>query len=361
MIANVEWAPIHLPAALSRPSATDPFHSPQHNRVIVRPFRILYMKHVLIALALVGTPGVHAQPRQSMFVFENRFWLNLHQFLRGEAYRRSVEAAPGLNPTDLNASDRAAWISAIDRYDDLFKRDLVFDEGSRRMSNALGMTKDSARLPASLEGTLDADIAAALNAAAPIYRARIWPARQRDNDTWIASAKSLLQRHEVAMKAALEAALQVKWPSEPFLVDVVGETGPASAVTHDGPTGFAAHTQASAGSPCNTGNAPVRLLFHEATHIPQVGGRIATLINEESARQKLQPVPGLWHTVLLFTPSAIARKLGLTENVDYSRYPFCKSQFTPAEQSAFERDWQPHLDGKTSFENALHDLVRDAR
>jgi len=90
-----------------------------------------------------------------MFVFENRFWLNLHQFLRDEAYRRS-KAAPDLNSTDLNASDRAAWISAIDRYDDLFKRDLVFDERSRRMSSALGMTKDSACPPSSLEGTLDA-------------------------------------------------------------------------------------------------------------------------------------------------------------------------------------------------------------
>jgi hypothetical protein len=47
--------------------------------------------------------------------------------------------------------------------------------------------------------------------------------------------------------------------------------------------------------------------------------------------------------------------------VDYARYPFCKSQFTPAEQAALDRDWQPYLDEKTSFESALHDLVRDAR
>jgi hypothetical protein len=45
------------------------------------------MKRVLIALALSGSPGVHAQLSQSMFVFQNRFWLNLHQF--ASAYGRT--------------------------------------------------------------------------------------------------------------------------------------------------------------------------------------------------------------------------------------------------------------------------------
>jgi hypothetical protein len=137
--------------------------------------------------------------------FQNRFWLNLHQFLSGEAYRRSVKAAPGLDPATLNASDRAIWISAIDPYNDIFKRNMVLDEDLIRMANALAMTEDAVRLPESLDAPLGASIATALNAAAPIYRARVWPARQRDNDAWIASAKSLMQGHETAMKAALEA------------------------------------------------------------------------------------------------------------------------------------------------------------
>ena len=68
------------------------------------------MKRVLIALALAGSPDVHGQPSRSMFVFQNRFWLNLHQFLSGEAYRRSVKAAPGLDPATLNASERYACL-----------------------------------------------------------------------------------------------------------------------------------------------------------------------------------------------------------------------------------------------------------
>ena len=48
-------------------------------------------------------------------------------------------------------------------------------------------------------------------------------------------------------------------------------------------------------------------------------------INEETARQRLQPVPNLWHALLLFTPGEIAkRELGQTEEVDYVRYQYCK-------------------------------------
>jgi len=32
-----------------------------------------------------------------------------------------------------------------------------------------------------------------------------------------------------------------------------------------------------------------------------------------------------------------------------------------ADRAALGRDWQPYLEGKVPFEQALHDLVRDAR
>ena len=36
-------------------------------------------------------------------------------------------------------------------------------------------------------------------------------------------------------------------------------------------------------------------------------------------------------------------------------------QYTAVERVAFERDWQPYLDGRISLNRALHDLVRDMR
>jgi hypothetical protein len=164
------------------------------------------------------------------------------------------------------------------------------------------------------------------------------------------------------MAASLARVYRVDWPSEPILVDVVGEVGPNSAITHYGPSGFAAHVQASAGSPRNTGDAPLELLFHEACHAAPVERRIKTMIQEESARQNVQAPDNLWHAMIMFTSGAIARKdLAKSGNGEYVPYAYRYNQYTPVERSAFERDWQPYLERKIPLEKALHDLVRDAR
>jgi hypothetical protein len=131
------------------------------------------MNRTLAALALLCTASVPAQQRRSMFVFEDNFWLNLHQFLRGEVHRRNVKAKPGLDPASLTEPDRAVWNGVIDSYADLAKRDVLFDELLRRIGNALATAGDVAQLPVSLDSVIGPDTRVALDAAAPIYRARI--------------------------------------------------------------------------------------------------------------------------------------------------------------------------------------------
>ena len=294
-----------------------------------------------------------------MFVFQNNFWVNLHQFLRGEIYRRRVNAPLGLDPASLSEADRAAWASALDVYTGVSKQDLIFDAEARRIDNTLAMAGDVARLRG---GRLDTSTTGALNAAAPIYRVRLWPARQRDNDAWNAQAKALVDRHETAMASALAGLYHITWPREPYLIDAVGEIGPNSAVTHVGPAGFAAHVQAGAASLRNTGDAPLELLFHEASHASSVEGSIRAMIEDECRRQKLAVSPNLWHLMIMYTSGAIARReLAETGRPGYEPYVDRYDQLPPVERSAFERDWQPYLDGKAPFQQALHDLVRDAR
>jgi len=313
---------------------------------------------VVITLA-VWSAVLAAQPSKGMFVFQNNFWLNLHQFLRGEIYRRRVPP-PGIDPASLSDADRAAWMSALEVYTDVAKGDLVFDESATRIASALATTTgDETELP---DGLIDARTTAALNAAAPIYRARLWPVRRRDNDTWNAAAKALVDRHGAIMASALSAAYHTTWPSLPYLVEAVGEIGPSSAVTHRGPTGFAALIQPSTASPRNTGDRPLELLFHEAMHTSAGGGRLTEMIEAESARQQLAAPDNLWHFAIMFTSGRIARRvLASAGRPGYSPYFESYDQLPAAVRSAFERDWQPYLDGKTAFEQALHDLVRDAR
>jgi len=310
---------------------------------------------IVFALAAGFAVFASAQPRKSMFVFQNNFWLNLHQFVRGEAYRRSVNAAPGLDPASLSDADRATWTAAIDAYADFAKRDVLFDDTLRNVQDVLASVGNTTKLP---DGLLDANTTRTLNASAPIYRARVWPDRQLANDAWIARAKALMDRHEAAMAVRVAEVYRLSWPRDPFLVDAVGEIGPNSAVTYGGLAGFSAHVQAGAASPRDTADAPLELLFHEVMHARELGLRISSMIQEECSRQSLQTPQDLWHYMIMFTAGVLAqRELANGYRTYGERYP----GMPPNVRAALQRDWEPYLDGKVAFETALHDLVRDAR
>jgi hypothetical protein len=106
----------------------------------------------------------------------------------------------------------------------------------------------------------------------------------------------------------------------------------------------------------------LELMFHEASHVAAIGGRITTMIEEECARQKLDVPRDLWHFMIMFTTGEVARReLERTGHPGYVPYHSRYNQLPPAVLSAFERHWLPYLDGKVPLERALHDLVRDAR
>ena len=79
-----------------------------------------------------------------MFVYQNNFWANLNEFLRGEVYRRGAKLPPGIDPALLSESDLASWTSAIEVYTDA-KWDRIFDEDARQISNTLAMVGDATR------------------------------------------------------------------------------------------------------------------------------------------------------------------------------------------------------------------------
>jgi hypothetical protein len=313
---------------------------------------------ILVVLGLCATARSHAG--QSMFVYHNNFWLNLHEFLRGETYRRSAKLPPEIAPSSLTGSERAAWESAIEVYTEVAKRDRVLDEESRRITNALSTTGNATRLR---EGLLDARVTHALNDATPIYRARLWAARRRGNDDWNEWAKTLTDRHQAAMAAALAKAYGITWPPEPYLVDAVGESGGNPAFTQaPASSRFAAHIHANVGDFRNTGSAPLELMFLEASHVAAVGGHVARLVEEACERQKLAVPPDLWHFMIMFTTGEVARReLERSGSFGYVPYVYRYNQLPPAVLSAFEQQWLPYLDGKISFEKALSALVRTAR
>jgi hypothetical protein len=312
---------------------------------------------VLVVLTGIGLSNLPAQAAEPQFRFQDNFWVNLHHFVRVEARRRAFNAPLAMPVSTLSEAEKAAWSSAVDAYIDLAKLSLIFDERLVRINNALASQGEAATLP---EGLVEPGVLAALNRAAPIYRAHLWPEHRRLNEAWIAATKPLVEQHAPALTRALAAAYHVKWPTEPILVDASCEAGPVGAYTTGGPPGLAAHT-VIAPAQVRDPAAAFEIVFHEASH--SVDDQIMKLIDAEAAKQGIKPHPELWHGIIFYTTGELVkRELHKEKDASYKPYAYRFGVYDRRWQTlraGLERDWQPYLDGKVDFSHALAKLVAD--
>jgi hypothetical protein len=235
--------------------------------------------------------------------------------------------------------------------------DPVFDERLFRINNALASQGEAATLP---EGLIEPGVLAALNRAAPVYRAHLWSEHRRLNEEWIAATRPLVEQHAPSMPRALAEAYHVQWPTEPILVDVSIEAGRVGAYTTGGPPGFAAHTTIA---PANLSDPAMsfEIVFHEASH--SVDEQIMKHVDAEAAKQKIKPNPNLWHAILFYTSGELVkRELHKEKEEGYKPYAYRFGVYDRGWQSlraGLEQDWQPYLDGKVGFGPALAKLVSD--
>ena len=120
-------------------------------------------------------------PRNSpRFEFRVHFWPTLHHHLRGEARRKVFPKRYRANPipSELPEAERAAWEKALALYDrEVLLKDILRDRELVALKDALGDVGDAPNLQA-LRAKFPppfGDVLDALEAAAPIYRARLWP------------------------------------------------------------------------------------------------------------------------------------------------------------------------------------------
>jgi hypothetical protein len=312
------------------------------------------MRSMLLLLAIALPISSQSLPdANSPFHFQNSFWVNLHHFVRSEARNSHV-----LPLSALREEERAAWTMALDAYADLAKQSLIFDERLVRINNALTKAADGGSLPPDL---VEPEIATALNAVAPIYRSHLWDQHRRANEQWIAEFRPQVERHAAAVIKALAAAYHVSWPAGPILVDLSCESGPNLAYTTDGPAGTAGHT-VIAPTKAAEPDVAFEIVFHEASHT--VDAQITQMLDGEGRKQHVKLPAELWHALIFYTTGEIVkRELGKQADPAYKPYAYrglySRSGWEKL-RTALERDWQPYLDGKTAFDTALHDLVRDA-
>ncbi|HZR26113.1 MAG TPA: hypothetical protein VFA59_21125 [Vicinamibacterales bacterium] len=323
----------------------------------------------VLGFLVLGTLAVSAlgnqeprtsEPRtsDSLFRFQNNFWVNLHHVVRREARRRVDKQAPTIKLEQLSESERAAWSSALDAYATLSQKTIFLDPQTIAINNTLTTVPDDG----SPDGRgLDPNITSALMRAAPIYRAHYWVAHRQINERWIAAVQSMIAQHGSAMAREVAKAYRVVWPAQPIVVDASADAGPLGGYTTDGPPGTAAHTVIQSDNPEYQGEMAFEMVFHEASHATGIFGPTLNALQREAQRQHVTLPRDLWHVLLFYTAGELARReLGMIGDAHYMPYAYRYGVYSGGWETlrdAVVAEWQPYLDGARTYDAAIAALV----
>ena len=325
---------------------------------------------LLLAISFVVPANLFAQADASIaplpvFEFHSGFWLNLHHTL----YRQARQLrTPGLSPVapigNLSATEQKAWDAAIAYYAQTYAgKDLLFSLDLVLIKNQLGDFETCDDLAGLKKRTCDAGLpkrlTEVLDGAAPVYRAHLWADHDRANRRWIAAVAPLVRRSGVDLSHRLAEIYQTDWPRERIRVDVTAFANASGAYTTLDPLRV---TVASTDTR-NQGPEALEILFHEASH--GIADSVQNAILRE-CRQRDKPVPrDLWHALLFYTTGEIIRPTVVSSDQGPA-----KASYVPyaVREGLYKRGWenylrvltdfwQPYLDGKTSFDDAIAHMV----
>jgi hypothetical protein len=331
---------------------------------------------VLLLLAtalLLPPPLVSAEPQADsqygplpVFELHSGFWINLHHTLYGQA-RQSRDARGGTSETGAttrrNPSEQVAWDAAVAYYAANYQdKDLLFNTELILLKNQLGDFEQCDELSGVKKKTCDAGLPPKLthilDAAAPVYRAHEWAEHDRANRKWIAGVSPLVRVKGVELSQRLAEIYQTRWPKERIRVDVSAYANYAGAYTTLDPL----RVVISSTDPRNQGNSALEVLFHEASN--GIAEPVQLAINRE-CRQRDKAIPrDLWHALVFFTTGEIIKPVVNAENAgaggEYMPYAFRERLYQRGWDDylkLLERFWQPYLDGKATFDDAIAHIV----
>lgn len=332
-----------------------------------------------VLLLCIGVPGFASEPPAQqenaggpvpIFEFHSGFWINLHHFLYQLAREQRDANAPKIASRTVAAlpdPERRSWDAAVIYYVANFAdRDLTFNSDLIALKDQLGdlenCTDLSGRSDRSCDSGLPKALLQVLEDAAPIYRARWWQQHDRENRLWIARVAPLVRQNGLGLARRLAEIYQAKWPAEKIRVDISAFANWAGAYTTLDPL----RVTISSEDPRNQDLAALEVVFHEASH--GLAEPVQTAIIRE-CRQRGKPIPrDLWHALLFYTtgevvktvlPHAVETKPGSPAD-GYVPYAVKEKLYTrgwEGYQRVLERYWQPYLEGKSDFDDAIVRMV----
>jgi hypothetical protein len=323
------------------------------------------MKRILLAVLVIIVfvfPAL-AQPasKQKIFVFHSdEFWLNLHHFLyvlgRAENKTRDSSRSAVVNaPKDqdaglakLSEAERATWREAVAFYaNDLSKKDAVFDEPLPAITNALAQAGTAKSLA---KAKVDPAVASALERAAPVYRKAWWPAHHAANVEWQRTIQKLVDQHGRAILGFITKAYEMNWNPAGFHVHLSGYANWAGAYSTTGEL-----LVLSSLAEDIRGVYGLETIFHEGMH--QWDKQVFELLRDQ-ARQQQKLVPnGLSHAMIFFTAGEAVRHV-YPDHVPYAEKFGVWQRGIAALKTPLEETWKPHLDGHTTRDAALAELIK---
>jgi hypothetical protein len=297
-------------------------------------------------------PGAEASASLEVgrYRLQSNPWVNLHQRLLYEA------RFPGAPPMPLAGEDLAKWKTALEAYRAfLGLRSPIFDQELAAMNAALSSTHGG-ELPPSIPKAASA----VLHAAMPLYRAGQWEEDDRANRFWMAVAEPMLASAGEELAEAHAKAYGVAFPKR-ILVDVASFAWQFGAYTVG--EGESAHAVIASTDPGTQGFAALEALLHEPSHaiVGATSGAIGSDLSRAAAELGRKPMANLWHALLFYTSGELTRRALARRGVPDYR-PYVASMYDGPFRGlrpALETHWQAYLDGKTTREAAVRQILEE--
>jgi hypothetical protein len=320
---------------------------------------------LLIVSAAVSAQSDISRAPLPVFEFHSGFWLNLHHTLYYQArQQRAANSASVLGAGNLTPAEQKAWDAAVSFYAQTYAgKDLLVALDLVLIKNQLGDFETCDDIAGLKKKTCDAGLpkklTEVLTGAASVYRAHVWTEHDRANRRWISSVAPLVRRSGVDLSHRLAEIYQTDWPQERIRVDVSVYSNSAGAYTTLDPL----RLTVSSSDPRNQGPEALEILFHEASH--GISDNVQNAILRE-CRQRDKPVPrDLWHALLFYTTGEVIRPaLPDSEQggpkTGYVPYAVREGLYKRGWQDylrVLTEYWQPYLDGKQSFDDAVAHMV----
>jgi hypothetical protein len=238
----------------------------------------------------------------------------------------------------LDDDEQRAWGAAAGAYAATVNRSTIFDAG-------LISIRDWAAGFGSLDSVAPADrpLAAALEAALPIYERHWWRAHDAQNRAWIEAVAGVLAKTENATARRIEAAYGGRWPEAPIPTDIVPYANALGAYSTRG--------RITIGSADTDMWMPQALetLFHEASHVSSLESALdAGIVAAFRARGREAP-ENLWHDMIFFT-AGTATRVVLAERGQpgYRHYGefgvYVRAERWKAQLPLLEQHWRPFVE-----------------